>query len=186
MKVSTLAKKLDLTIEEIGGALDQDDLSGSDELSNDEAMIVAELLGRELPLDALHIVRIWSEVRKHAFMVQSPDGEEQMVKLQDYCIDVVEGGVAHQALKALRDPEMRVVEDKPFSTISERTRFREMLEANVITGPNHEPSADRGMAYLQALFFQRDQEAAAKAFIEDGVKGLIELACSTKSYKPIA
>jgi len=186
MKVSELAKTLELTVEEVAGALEQEDLSGSAELSNEEAMIVAEFFGKDLPLAALHIVRIWSGVRKHAFMVEGSDGEQQMVKLQDYCIDVVEGGVAHKALKALRDPEMRIVVDKPFSTISERTRFREMLEANVITGPNHEPSADRGMAYLQALFFQKDQEDVAKAFIEDGVKGLIELACSTKSYKPIA
>lgn len=133
------------------------------------------------------VVRFWSEVMKHSFEVFDPaKNAKVLVKFENYRLAVVKDSGVYKALVALDDSLIRVIVDKPFEDLGERSSFREMLEKKLYTGPRKEPSIFRGLAFVQALFRAEEVDDVAKQFQTNGTKGLLELAVSTKSFLPIA
>jgi hypothetical protein len=154
------------------------------ELSEDEvAAIVSAIEEGEAVVaakPAKKVVRFWSEVKDHAFIV-----EGRLVYFEDYVLDVYEGGPAYNALVALKDPDIRIVEDGPFEDLGMSKDFRALLEDRLYTGPQREPSAIRGLAFVNGLFRGADLEEAAKALRDFGTAGLVELAIRKKSYRVV-
>jgi hypothetical protein len=126
------------------------------------------------------IVRFWSDVMNHAFLVHG-----KLIKFAGYKLNAVVDSPVYDALVALRDPSIRLVQDTPFKDRKDRTMFREMLEAKLFAGPGREVSAHRGMGYLEALFLDSQQQEVALAMHESGPAGIVDLAVETKSYKPL-
>ena len=133
------------------------------------------------------IVRFWSEVMKHAFVLVGELHRFENYKVDTYVVDPATGlpGVTFETLKELArtEADIRIVVDKPFKDLGDRKRFRDLLTNKLFTGPNHEASALRGMGFVEALFKREEHAEIAKVLHELGPAGLVELAVERKSYK---
>jgi len=129
------------------------------------------------------VVRFWSMVKNHAFMVPDAKNEEStLMRFDDYLLPVRKGSPAYKALVALADPEIMVIRDEGFDDVGKAKQFRQLLEDKAITGPSREPSVIRGLAFILALFRTQERDLAATTLQAHGMSGLIELAVRKKSY----
>jgi len=182
MKVHELAKDLEVDSSRVIEILG-DNRHHLAEVTEDEMEKVVEAVSQGSPEEqdsGEKIVRFWSDVMNHAFLVHG-----KLIKFAGYKLNAVVDSPVYDALVALRDPSIRLVQDTPFKDRKDRTMFREMLEAKLFAGPGREVSAHRGMGYLEALFLDSQQQEVALAMHESGPAGIVDLAVETKSYKPL-
>ena len=193
MKVFELATELEVDVEAVMQILGKEDKS--ENVSGSEAAKVRKLLVADAaPVAApkqRETVRFWSDVKRFSFMVpvRAPGAEERahevpttITRFKDFRLTVLPGSIAHKTLLNLKDPEVRIVVDKPFEELGQAKAFREKLEDGIYTGKQRQASTLRGISYVMALFNAEERNEAAKALTQYGVGGLIELAVRKKSY----
>jgi hypothetical protein len=130
--------------------------------------------------DGPKVVLFWSAIQKHA--IPAPDGN-QLIKFEDYKLAALKDGIAYKAIVDEGDPDIRVVIDKPFTDLRSKTEFRQLLEAKIKTGRNHEIAMFSGLSFLSALFHPGKESAEFSITLNKyGVDGAIELALTNKSY----
>jgi len=186
MTVLEAAKELEVTpeslLELLGKTNEEDELSDEEvanlfEVSDDEAPAQD---ASELPSEAVSddgVVLFISEVRKHAFVCNGT-----MVNFAGHKLCAMKGGAAYNAIIDLGNADIRVVVDKPFENLRDRNMFRELLDSILFTGPQKEPSMDRGYGFVTALFHKDEEEELAIAVAEIGPSALIDLALERKSW----
>ena len=134
---------------------------------------------KEQKKDDGKVVLFWSEVANHSFPLGT-DGD--LIRFDKYRLAVEKGSLADKAVRAAKDPDVRIVEDGGFESIRDAKNFRELLNSKVFTGTQSEVSMVRGLSFLYALFKKSEMEQVARLMTEDGAGAVIELAIRTKHY----
>jgi len=175
MQVHELAKKVGREVSEVKELLGvQSHLS---KVSEDDITRVMEELGggRKRPAK---IVRLWSENRTHRILTSNGS----VIIMDNFQLTVEKDSEAYKEIKECGDPEIRVVVDKPFDSVSEQTAFRQFLEERCITDRGEQVLYDGG-DFLKALFYTDELvDVALLMQKETGLLGVIQLAVNTKSY----
>ena len=123
------------------------------------------------------VVRLWSENRTH--WVAARSGET--IRVDDFQLTVKRDSDIYREIKASGDSEIRVVVDKPFASVSERTAFSKFLTERTITDQGKH-SLHFGLDWIKGLFFPSELEEVATLLQDSGLEGVIQLAVDTKSY----
>ena len=127
------------------------------------------------------IVRLWSENRTHRIMASN--GE--VILMEDFQLTVRIDSDIYREIKKSDDAEVRVVVDKPFATVLERTAFSRFLTDRCVTDQGKQ-SLYAGLDWLKGLFYPSELVEAAWLLQESaGIEGVIQLAVDTKSYKTL-
>jgi hypothetical protein len=198
MKVFELAAELGVGVQEIKDLLDKTQASAS--LSDEEVAAARAALGKDKTVETPkqepkpepkpkaaapsedNTIEFWSNIKDHAFLCFH-NKQSVMVQFEDYRLCALRGGEVANALLELHDPDIYVISDKPFESIKDVDRFRQMLEQKIYTGPHREPSLDRGLGFLLALFRKTEQPEASGVLTKHGISALIEWAVRKKSYR---
>lgn len=193
MKVIELATELEVDVEAIMQILGKKDKF--ENVNQSEATKVRKILVEDAepvaPPKERKTVRFWSDVKRFSFMVpiRVPGAGENVrdipatvTRFKDFRLTVLPGSVAHKTVMNLKDPDVRIIVDKPFDELGQAKAFREKLEDGIYTGKQRQASTLRGISYVMALFNAEERNEAAKALTQYGVGGLIELAVRKKSY----
>ena len=127
------------------------------------------------------IVRLWSENRTHRIMASN--GETMI--MEDFQLTVRVDSDIYREIKKSNDAEVRVVVDKPFASVSERTSFSRFLTDRCVTDQGKQ-SLHSGLDWLKAMFYPSELVQVAELLQESaGIVGVIQLAVDTKSYKTL-
>ena len=180
MQVHELAKTVGKKSAEIVEFLGADShMAGvSDE---DIAKVTAEFGSEETPQvkqSREGIARLWSENRKH--IIAASDGTP--ITMEDFQLTVLIDSDMYREIKKSMDSEVRLVVDKPFKTVPERTAFSQFLSDRCVTDQGKQ-ALHSGLDWLKALFFPSELEEVAELVqTSAGLVGVIQLAVDTKSY----
>ena len=123
------------------------------------------------------VIRLWSENKTHWIAARS--GET--IRMDNFQMTVEKDSDIYKEIKASGDAEVRVVIDKPFGSVAERTAFSKFLTERTITDQGKQ-SLYFGLDWIKGLFYPSELEEVATLLQDTGLVGVIQLAVDTKSY----